>query len=249
MGEGGRGGVSGEKEKGRQHSSAPHIATTTGHSCARVLYRRRDEHNTLCCLLFSFSFVFVFFLFPPFPQLFCELSAYAFAFVHTRGGEGLAMLSDRFIGSVLLVVNTVFILYYMLWIGFMPFVDRNHFTQEFFPPREYGLLLAALIMTTGLGLSITLASVHTILRTGYHPDSGDSALPSPSALAVEGGAGLGNAQTLPGKRFENGGEEAGEVDDGEEGEVTHRTSNAGGGYGLRGGGTAWSPRPAVVQQK
>ncbi|CCW65888.1 unnamed protein product [Phytomonas sp. EM1] len=78
------------------------------------------------------------------------------------------MISDRAIGSIGFVVSTAFFLYYIAWIGIMPHVDRSHFTQDFFPPCEYGLLLASLVMVSGIGLSITLASVHTILRSGYH---------------------------------------------------------------------------------
>ncbi|CCW67775.1 unnamed protein product [Phytomonas sp. Hart1] len=78
------------------------------------------------------------------------------------------MISDRAIGFAGLVLSTAFFLYYIAWIGVMPHVDRSHFTQDFFPPCEYGLFLASLVMVTGIGLSITLASFHVILKSGYH---------------------------------------------------------------------------------
>lgn len=116
------------------------------------------------------------------------------------------MLSDRFIGSALLAGNTAFMVYYILWIGVMPFVDQTHFTQQFFPPREYGLLLAALVMTAGLGLSITVASVHTILKTGYNPEAiaeaaaaaaaAAASVSSPSPASDEGGGELGGGGGL-----------------------------------------------------
>lgn len=77
------------------------------------------------------------------------------------------MITDRTMGSICLAINTVFVVYYIVWIGVMPFVDASHSTQDFFPPREYGLLIAATVMTMGLGLSMTVASIHTILKTGY----------------------------------------------------------------------------------
>ncbi|KEG09141.1 hypothetical protein DQ04_05731030 [Trypanosoma grayi] len=80
------------------------------------------------------------------------------------------MLYDRAIAKVLLVLTTALYVYYILWIGVTPFIDPSHFTQRLFPPREYGLLLAAAVMTVGLGLSMTVASVHTIRRTGMRDE-------------------------------------------------------------------------------
>ncbi|RNF22239.1 putative dolichol phosphate-mannose biosynthesis regulatory protein [Trypanosoma conorhini] len=76
------------------------------------------------------------------------------------------MLYDRTIAKFLLAITTAFYAYYVLWIGVTPFIDPSHFTQRLFPPREYGLLLAAVVMTSGLGLAMTAASVHTIRQTG-----------------------------------------------------------------------------------
>lgn len=86
------------------------------------------------------------------------------------------MLTDRALGTGLLAANTVFFIYYVFWIGVMPFVDQSHFTQKLFLPREYGLLLAAIIMTSGLSVSMTVGSLHTIFRTGYHAPSSSSVL-------------------------------------------------------------------------
>ncbi|EAN88007.1 hypothetical protein C3747_112g140 [Trypanosoma cruzi] len=80
------------------------------------------------------------------------------------------MLYDRTIAKALLALTTSLYVYYVLWIGVTPFIDPSHFTQHLFPPREYGLLLASVVMTVGLGLALTVASVHTILRTGMEEE-------------------------------------------------------------------------------
>ncbi|AIN96804.1 dolichol phosphate-mannose biosynthesis regulatory protein, putative [Leishmania panamensis] len=79
------------------------------------------------------------------------------------------MMTDRALGTLLLACNSSFFVYYVLWIGVMPFVDESHFTQALFPPREYGLLLAALMMTAAVGIAMLVGSLHTIWRTGYVP--------------------------------------------------------------------------------
>ncbi|ESL08883.1 hypothetical protein TRSC58_03406 [Trypanosoma rangeli SC58] len=89
------------------------------------------------------------------------------------------MLFDRTIARALLVITTVVYGYYVIWIGVTPLIDPSHFTQHLFPPREYGLLLAGVVMTSGLGLSMTAASVHTIRQTGM-----GSKVNSHSAVAV-----------------------------------------------------------------
>lgn len=82
-------------------------------------------------------------------------------------------MTDRALGTLLLAGNTCFFIYYVLWIGVMPFVDESHFTQALFLPREYGLLLAGLVMTTAVGIGMTVGSLHTIWRTGYVPHAAD----------------------------------------------------------------------------
>lgn len=94
------------------------------------------------------------------------------------------MMTDRALGRLLLAGNTSFFVYYVLWIGVMPFVDESHFTQALFLPREYGLLLAALIMTTALGVGMSVGSLHTIWRTGYVPPPNPTSHPASVAAAA-----------------------------------------------------------------
>ncbi|GET87270.1 hypothetical protein, conserved [Leishmania tarentolae] len=100
------------------------------------------------------------------------------------------MMTDRALGTCLLACNSSFFIYYVLWIGVMPFVDESHFTQALFLPREYGLLLAALVMTTAVGTCMFVGSLHTIWRTGYMPPSprtsmGDGEIQLASKVATE----------------------------------------------------------------
>lgn len=104
-------------------------------------------------------------------------------------------MTDRALGSLLLAGNTCFFIYYVLWIGVMPFVDESHFTQSLFLPREYGLLLAALVMTTAVGIGMTVGSLHTIWRTGYVPPS---AMGTAVGATVVGKGGTGLAPSTVG---------------------------------------------------
>ncbi|RHW70616.1 dolichol phosphate-mannose biosynthesis regulatory protein (DPM2) [Trypanosoma brucei equiperdum] len=76
------------------------------------------------------------------------------------------MLYDRSIARVFIVLTTLLYVYYVVWIGVTPFIVSSHFTQNFFPPREYGIFVAAAVMTLMLGVTVTLASVRTILWAG-----------------------------------------------------------------------------------
>ena len=72
------------------------------------------------------------------------------------------VLYDRTIGSVLHAINTILFVYYTAWVVVTPFVDATHFTQAVFPPREYGILIPAVLIMLLLTVSLTVASVHII---------------------------------------------------------------------------------------
>lgn len=76
------------------------------------------------------------------------------------------MRSDRSIGICMIIILTAMLAYFIAWIAVSPFVDASHFTQKAFPPREYGLFISATVMAAGLSISMTVASIHTIRRTG-----------------------------------------------------------------------------------
>ncbi|CUG90777.1 dolichol phosphate-mannose biosynthesis regulatory protein (DPM2), putative [Bodo saltans] len=76
------------------------------------------------------------------------------------------MIADATIGKVLHTLNTLFFVYWILWVAVTPFVDTSHVTQRLFPPREYGLAIPVLMVTVLGVVAITVSSVHIIRNTG-----------------------------------------------------------------------------------
>jgi dolichyl-phosphate mannosyltransferase polypeptide 2 regulatory subunit len=70
------------------------------------------------------------------------------------------VLYDATIGNVLHALNTAAVAYFVCWIAVTPFVDDTHFTQGLFLPREYGLVLPALMVVVFFLISLTVAAVH-----------------------------------------------------------------------------------------
>lgn len=66
-------------------------------------------------------------------------------------------ISDRTIGNILHIANNAFLAYYLAWIIGMPFVDDDHPLQNFFPPKEYGVALAAVILGFLFTMLVTMA--------------------------------------------------------------------------------------------
>jgi hypothetical protein len=70
------------------------------------------------------------------------------------------IIYDRTIGNVLHAINTVIVAYFVVWILVTPFIDSAHFTQGLFPPREYGLVVPAVLVTTFFGTALTVTAYH-----------------------------------------------------------------------------------------
>lgn len=66
---------------------------------------------------------------------------------------------DRTIGNGLHLLNTALFLYYLFWILVTPFIDADHLTQRFFPPREYGVAIPAIIVVTFFTVACIVASL------------------------------------------------------------------------------------------
>lgn len=78
------------------------------------------------------------------------------------------MIGDATIGKVLHALNSLFFVYWILWVAVTPFVDASHFTQRFFPPREYGLAIPVIMVSVLFVVAITVSSVHIIRSTGLN---------------------------------------------------------------------------------
>lgn len=74
------------------------------------------------------------------------------------------MMEDRAIGVLLLSVGSVLMLYYLVWMVAMPFVDGEHFLQFVFPPTEYGLVIPSLLGGAVLSVLVVVGSIHSIVH-------------------------------------------------------------------------------------
>eukprot|EP00796_Vickermania_ingenoplastis_P001348 gene1348-785_t len=112
---------------------------------------------------------------------------------HHQARHG-TMLTDRTIGSILLTVSTALTLYYVVWMIGMPFVDSEHSSQAFFPPKVYGLVLPSIFGGVLLTGTVVIGSLHGIWRTGYEP-SVLIAVPPAQQLPSSGASGAAAPQT------------------------------------------------------
>lgn len=62
----------------------------------------------------------------------------------------MAVNADERCGKISLGLLLCSLLYYTLWVIVVPFVDRDHYFQQYFPPREYAILMVVLVIVVGL---------------------------------------------------------------------------------------------------
>lgn len=68
-------------------------------------------------------------------------------------------ISDRTIGNALHTAVTCGLIYYLAWMLLTPFVDHDHAFQQLFPPKEYGVVVPALLLLTLVTGLLTVAAV------------------------------------------------------------------------------------------
>ena len=56
------------------------------------------------------------------------------------------MASNKLLGAVIVAMSAGFLVYYTLWViatvsPTQPFIDYNHWIQDFFPHKEYALVV------------------------------------------------------------------------------------------------------------
>ncbi|KAG8969671.1 hypothetical protein FRC03_001543 [Tulasnella sp. 419] len=59
-------------------------------------------------------------------------------------------LSDKLLGSGLLLVASVVFTYYTFWTLITPFLPVDHPAQEYFPSREWAIRIPAFILVLGI---------------------------------------------------------------------------------------------------
>ncbi|XP_038064091.1 dolichol phosphate-mannose biosynthesis regulatory protein-like isoform X2 [Patiria miniata] len=74
----------------------------------------------------------------------------------------MATSMDQALGMGLVAFAGAIFSYYTIWVIFMPFVDDDHFLQQFFLPRFYAIALpvvAGLIFLTFIGVFVTAVTL------------------------------------------------------------------------------------------
>lgn len=75
-------------------------------------------------------------------------------------------MDDHTIGFFALALGSGFMLYYTVWMICMPFVDPEHFSQAWFPPKVYGLVLPSIIGGVILVAAVVTGSIIGIRKVG-----------------------------------------------------------------------------------
>ena len=69
-------------------------------------------------------------------------------------------LWDRSIGTAVMAAHFAVMAYFLVWMLGTPFIDRTHFTQALFPPREYGLLIPTAMVVIFFSVTCAVAAWH-----------------------------------------------------------------------------------------
>ncbi len=87
------------------------------------------------------------------------------------------VLSDSSIGNILHITCTILLVYYLVWVLGTPFVDIDHPFQNFFPPKEYGVAIPAVVLGTAFTFLTTVAFV---CMYGVPPPQDVGIIPAPT---------------------------------------------------------------------
>jgi len=83
-------------------------------------------------------------------------------------------LRDAQLGHLIQTCTVLGFTYYLLWMTLTPFVNRDHFLQHYFPPREYGVIVPCLITCLLLGVAYTIYGLSAIFEfrgSRFHIDA------------------------------------------------------------------------------
>ncbi|PFH54332.1 hypothetical protein AMATHDRAFT_135819, partial [Amanita thiersii Skay4041] len=59
-------------------------------------------------------------------------------------------LSDKALGSAMLLVASVIFVYYTVWAILLPFIDSSSIVHSYFPQREWAVRIPAFLLVIGL---------------------------------------------------------------------------------------------------
>ncbi|EAL70424.1 dolichyl-phosphate mannosyltransferase 2 regulatory subunit [Dictyostelium discoideum AX4] len=58
--------------------------------------------------------------------------------------------SDKFIGFVMVLFRIFVFGYYTTWVIITPFIVSDHWIQQYFLPREYGIIIPLVLLVVGI---------------------------------------------------------------------------------------------------
>ena len=74
-------------------------------------------------------------------------------------------LADAQIGTIVQSSAVGAFAYYVAWMVVTPFVNSDHSLQQYFPPREYGVIAPCVILCVVLAVSYTVFGISSIFES------------------------------------------------------------------------------------
>ena len=68
-------------------------------------------------------------------------------------------MSDKLVGSLLLLIAASVFSYYSVWIFVIPFLDEAHLLKQFFLDWEWAIRIPILLLVVGVTVILTFISV------------------------------------------------------------------------------------------
>ena len=74
-------------------------------------------------------------------------------------------LTDAQLGTVVQTSAIGAFAYYVVWMVVTPFVNCDHFLQQYFPPKEYGVVAPCVILCVVLAVSYTVYGISSMFES------------------------------------------------------------------------------------
>jgi len=59
-------------------------------------------------------------------------------------------VSDKIVGLLFLGISLFVFSYYTIWVFITPFFEHHYITEEFFPPREWAIIVPIILIIIGI---------------------------------------------------------------------------------------------------